>query len=790
MSQMLHILECIRSSNLQEFQDLLNNHDINNVYRCPLWQDGMTPLIAAVVHHREDILDFLLKNGADPNMKSEKKWTALHYVSLSEAPLVFVKKLLEAKAHPNGDAQQPLTPLQIAAVKGRLDVIKELQSAGASPTMSPVTDFDHFVVQIPQERVHCEIQSLCAIFNTMEEISTKEALAVIPQLLEQLITNNGPHIRKAVQKSLYVITEKTNGKKEWDRSFITKLCKTIAPFVDNQHSPEIIVYTYGIFANLLSVEQAVDIFASVKITSVPENVLTFADQTLNHKLSQLNNHLNKHNGECDDGTALPESKAENKRAASEMHEDPNQEVSSTSADQAVPVAESASSGNLSHLKTSNSLRWVLNSKRWRKEFEKLVTIDDSKLIHINSIFYVNDVVFRIARGSEGTEVFLGLREDGTEVAIKRMSKSDYQLLKNEEDLLRLPELDDTSIVRYIDFAEDENFGYLCLQLCEYTLEEYLKTAPNSEQKKKLIKEVLSSLHVLHRQTPPILHRDLKPQNVLIDVLERARLSDFGISRRLPTGQTTYHTRCAGTKDWMAKETLGQKDKVGYKSSSDIQVAGMLIYYILSGGHHPFEGNPFECESNIYKGKYNLDHVQDVMAKDLIEWMIDAEPKNRPKVKECLSHPYFWSRRKRLSFLREVGDKDEVKNYRNPEQELMSSLEKNGAGSYNNWREKIPQEVLQKVEGKKAYAANILALLRFIRNLYVHYDDEAKKVPVMSLFPDLFVCVYKGTKVKEWHSDIMEEMSESEETTDTTGDIMPNQDLKLGVPVSDSSPQPF
>ncbi len=69
---------------------------------------------------------------------------------------------------------------------------------------------------------------------------------------------------------------------------------------------------------------------------------------------------------------------------------------------------------------------------------------------------------------------------------------------------------------------------------------------------------------------------------------------------------------------------------------------MLIYYILSGGHHPFGDIPCECEYNIHIGKYTLNHVPDVVAKDLIEWMIDKEPKKRPKVEECLSHPFFWS----------------------------------------------------------------------------------------------------------------------------------------------------
>ncbi|CAB4029249.1 Ankyrin repeat-containing domain, partial [Paramuricea clavata] len=287
------------------------------------------------------------------------------------------------------------------------------------------------------------------------------------------------------------------------------------------------------------------------------------------------------------------------------------------------------------------------SLKHREKIQILKGIDNVNLTKVGPPvkYFSPQKSLKLGKGSMGV-VYVGILEDGAEVAVKRILKQEFEdTAKNELEILsRIDASKSPFIVSYRKCLEDATFVYIVLDLYEETLTEHVRTQRLEylqDRGPRMIKDILSGIEFLHSRK--ILHRDLKPSNVLVDLEGHMRLADFGISRVLNEEETTVHTGAKGTRDWMPAEVIEaiyQEEKGRFKKKSDVQVAGMIAFYISTKGEHPF-GPALERMINISKGSpVNLDMLRDLQVRKFISWLISHNINDRPYAADALADSFM------------------------------------------------------------------------------------------------------------------------------------------------------
>ena len=410
---------------------------------------------------------------------------------------------------------------------------------------------------------------------------------------------------------------------------------------------------------------------------------------------------------------------------------------------------SGSATEKSHSSTAgktDDVQWMKRSKKHRSKLAELVDLlktDPSKPQRIGIYRVCFEDKFSIGEGCDGTKVYVGLADDGLEVAVKRMSHEKCQQMGiNEKKILNCPNVQNEKHIvnyRYCHVPNSET-AYLVLDLHEETLYNYVEDPERTvEQLLKegpsIIRQILYGIKALHCCQPEIiLHRDLKPWNILVNVEGEMVLTDFGVSKTLQQDADTHKSEFTGTQGWTARESLPQNDdeedsqiEVRYKKESDIQVLGMICYYVLTKGKHPY-GNPFFRNGKILIGDYNLRYLHDPCATDLITWMLQHDPEKRPNVHECLKHPYFQQAQENFNFVTYVGDEIEIKE-NDTKSVVVNKI--NSLTAFQDWFSKIEDCVMKHMTAhrrKKKYTTNVVDLLRFFRNMATHWPSAKSLTP--------------------------------------------------------------
>ena len=194
--------------------------------------------------------------------------------------------------------------------------------------------------------------------------------------------------------------------------------------------------------------------------------------------------------------------------------------------------------------------------------------------------------------------------------------------------------------------------HIAMEYCDCgTLTEFVTTMNKEEFCVwRTLAHFTSAIEYLHSKRPPIMHRDIKPDNILGKTSGYAldgsslitwKLADFGIAKLLNKKrlESYYAQTFAGTEIYMAPEVMDTRVDVNnrYGLSADIWSVGAVMHFYCSNGKHLFKSDMAVWN---WKGGYSrrLNQSQQQYSKglhSLVSGMLDPDPEERPSASQVL-----------------------------------------------------------------------------------------------------------------------------------------------------------
>nr|XP_001089789.2 serine/threonine-protein kinase WNK3 isoform X2 [Macaca mulatta] len=229
-----------------------------------------------------------------------------------------------------------------------------------------------------------------------------------------------------------------------------------------------------------------------------------------------------------------------------------------------------------------------------------------------------------------------------ELQDRKLTKAEQQRFKEEAEMLK--GLQHPNIVRFYDSWESILKGKKCIVLVTElmtsgTLKTYLKRFKVMKPKvlRSWCRQILKGLQFLHTRTPPIIHRDLKCDNIFITgPTGSVKIGDLGLATLM---RTSFAKSVIGTPEFMAPEMYEEH----YDESVDVYAFGMCMLEMATS-EYPYS----ECQNaaQIYRKvtsgikPASFNKVTDPEVKEIIEGCIRQNKSERLSIRDLLNHAFF------------------------------------------------------------------------------------------------------------------------------------------------------
>ena len=266
-----------------------------------------------------------------------------------------------------------------------------------------------------------------------------------------------------------------------------------------------------------------------------------------------------------------------------------------------------------------------------------------------------------------------------------------------------------NIIKYFEHFENEKHFFIVMENISggNLLSAINKMSKFSEiMAKNIFKQLIETIKYLHSMG--IAHRDIKPDNILIELDNTIKLCDFGVSKEVKEGQLL--TDSCGTPAFVAPEIL--KDSPYNPYMTDIWSSGVVLYAMVTG-FFPFRGvNETELHRNILSGAFpKLKDVSNEL-KDLLNKILEINPNKRINIENILKHPWLNDEN-----IVDINNNNRNYNYLNKNINIFTKAEKIIYGKL-------------KIDYRQANKEDILETFTY-HNMETDYEEENQNVKTIS-----------------------------------------------------------
>ncbi|KAL9410859.1 hypothetical protein AB3S75_044604 [Citrus x aurantiifolia] len=254
----------------------------------------------------------------------------------------------------------------------------------------------------------------------------------------------------------------------------------------------------------------------------------------------------------------------------------------------------------------------------------------------------------IGRGRFGTVFRCTSRISGESFAVKSIDKRlisgdslDSQCILTEPKILKLL-TPHHNIVQIFAVYEDQFHLHIVLELCD-SQDLYHRIIDkgvfSESESKPIVKRLVQAISHMHKAG--VVHRDLKPDNILFSSEDTVKISDFGSADIVGGGEVVAMRGVVGTPYYVAPEVLAGME---YNEKVDVWSCGVILYVMLAG-FPPFYGESVtDIFDAVLRGNLRFPtrafHSVSPLAKDLLRRMLSKDVSRRFSADQVLRHQWM------------------------------------------------------------------------------------------------------------------------------------------------------